>query len=486
MVGTFGSPRTGTIDARSRAPFGWAPLVVLFIVGLVDRMEANLLSGVLPLIQQEWRFSDTAAGSIPTAAALAAAVVSLPAGYLADRFSRTRIIAIVVFCWALATLGSGLATGFAMFYLMRVLLAAAENIDNPAAGSLLADYYPPASRAKAYGLTRVTTYLGGVGTLLGAQLAAAFSWRTAFLIMVVPGVLTALLVWMLREPRRGELDRLIAAGAIAPHPSGTAFGGATSGAGDSASGTFATGSGSGESASGAFTTASGAFTTGAGSGASREGKPPFLKQIRSVAVIPTLLFVCVGLALLSLGLAGVFFWLPTFMVRTLGADVATAGTISGLLTIAGTLTGTLIGSWLGRKWHGTIKGGRLLAGGGGITAGSVVLAGALSMDSIGTLAGLTLVSSALMSIAIPNMTACLADVVPAASRGLGFAVLQLFLTVGTAFGSLVVGIVSDATGSLLTGMYVLIIPMVAGGLLTLGARPSFERDAAKVLEDARR
>ncbi|MET8865663.1 MFS transporter [Nonomuraea sp. NPDC004580] len=458
MVGTFGSPRTGTIDARSRAPFGWAPLVVLFIVGLVDRMEANLLSGVLPVIQREWHFSDTAAGSIPTAAALAAAVVALPAGYLADRFSRTRIIAVVVFCWALATLGSGIATGFAMFYLMRVLLAAAENIDNPAAGSLLADYYPPASRAKAYGLTRVTTYLGGVGTLVGAQLAAAFSWRTAFLIMVVPGVLTALLVWFLREPRRGELDRMVASGAIPPQPSMAGAGGEAVPPGPPAP----------------------AAPAGA------EVKPPFLTQVRGVMVIPTLLFVCVGLALLSLGLAGIFFWLPTFMVRTLGADVATAGSLSGLLTIAGTLTGTLVGSWLGRKWHGTIKGGRLLAGGGGITAGSVVLAGALSMDSVGALAGLMLVASSLMSIAIPNMTACLADVVPAAARGLGFAVLQLFLTVGTAFGSLVVGIVSDGTGSLLTGMYVLIAPMVVGGLLTLGARASFERDAAKVLEDARR
>ncbi|MCF6471318.1 MFS transporter [Nonomuraea sp. MG754425] len=437
MVGTLGSPRTGTIDAQSRAPFGWAPLVVLFIVGLVDRIEHNLLSGVLPLIQAEWGFSDTAAGSIPTAAALAAAVVSLPAGYLADRFSRTRIITIVVFCWAIATLGSGLATGFAMFYLMRVFLAVAENIDNPAAGSLLADYYPPASRAKAYGLTRVTTYLGGVGTLLGGLLAEMFSWRTAFLIMVVPGLLTALLVWFLREPRRGELDRLVATGeapADKPEP---------------------------------------------------PAKPPFWTQFRQVLTIPTLLFVCAGLSLLSLGLAGIFFWLPTLMVRTFGASVGAAGSLSGLITIAGTLIGTLVGSWLGRKWHGTRKGGRLLAGGGGITAGSLVLAGALSMDSLVGLTALVLLACSLMSIAIPNMTACLADVVPAASRGLGFAVLQLLLTAGTAFGSLVVGIASDQFESLLYGMYILVLPMAVGGLLTLGARASFERDARKVMEAAR-
>ncbi|MFI7702307.1 MFS transporter [Nonomuraea sp. NPDC049480] len=443
MVGTLGSPRTGAIDAGSRAPFGWAPLVVLFIVGFVDRIEYNLLSGVLPAIQGEWGFSDTAAGSIPTAAALAAAVVALPAGYLADRLSRTRIIAVVVLVWAIATLGSGLATGFVMFYLMRVLLAAAENIDNPASGSLLADYYPPVSRAKAYGLTRVTTYLGGVGTLLGGVLAEAFGWRTAFLIMVVPGVLTALLVWLLREPRRGELDRLVAAGDTAP-------------------------------------------ASPAPASPAPAAKPPFRRQFRQVISIPTLIFVCAGLSLLTLGLAGIFYWLPTFMVRTLGVGTATAGSLAGLITVVGTVTGTLVGSWLGRKWHGTRKGGRLLAGGGGITAGSLVLAGALSMDSIGAMSVLVLVACSLMSIAIPNMTACLADVVPAASRGLGFAVLQLLITGGGAFGSLVVGIASDRLGSLLAGMYILVIPMVAGGLLTLGARASFERDARKVMEDAAR
>ncbi|MGI5291591.1 MFS transporter [Nonomuraea polychroma] len=452
MVGTLGSPRTGTIDARSRAPFGWAPLVVLFIVGFVDRMEHNLLIGVLPAVQSEWGFSDTAAGSIPTAAALAAAVVALPAGYLADRLSRTRIIAVVVLVWAIATLGSGLATGFVMFYLMRVLLAAAENIDNPASGSLLADYYPPVSRAKAYGLTRVTMHLGGVGTLLGGVLAEAFSWRTAFLVMVVPGVLTALLVWLLREPRRGELDRLVAAGDASP-------------------------------ASLAPAHAASATSTSTASAAPL-AKPPFWRQFRQVLAIPTLVFVCAGLSLLTLGLAGIFYWLPTFMVRTLGVGTAAAGSLSGLITVAGTLTGTLVGSWLGRKWHGTRKGGRLLAGGSGITAGSLVLAGALSMESIGAMTVLALLASSLMAIAIPNMTACLADVVPAASRGLGFAVLQLLITGGGAFGSLVVGIASDRLGSLLAGMYILVIPMVAGGLLTLRARTSFERDTRKVMKDA--
>ncbi|MEV4899193.1 MFS transporter, partial [Nonomuraea sp. NPDC055795] len=214
-------------------------------------------------------------------------------------------------------------------------------------------------------------------------------------------------------------------------------------------------------------------------------KQPFWPQFRLVLRNPTLMFVCVGLALLTLGLAGIFFWLPTLMVRAFGATPATAGSYSGLITVAGTLVGTLVGSWLGRKWHGTVKGGRLLAGGGGITIGAAVLAAALSMNSLLAMAALTLLACSLMSIAIPNMTACLADVVGAGSRGLGFAVLQVFTTAGGAFGSLIVGIFSDRLGSLAGGMYVLIVPMVLGGLITLGARASFERDAKKVLDEAR-
>ncbi|MFE3451570.1 MFS transporter [Nonomuraea sp. NPDC059194] len=431
MVGTL--PPTG-ITAETRAPYGWTPLVVLFVVGLVDRIEYNLLSGVLPLVQAEWGFNDTAAGSIPTAAALAAAVVAIPAGYLADRVNRTKILTVVVLLWAVATLGSGLATGFAMFYVMRAFLAAAESIDNPAAGSLTADYYPPVTRAKAYGLTRVTTYLGGAGTLIGGVLAQAYGWRTAFLVMVVPGLITAYLCWRLREPARGHLDRVVAGGpAEAP-----------------------------------------AVTS------KRAGR--FVEVLR----IPTLVIVCLGLALLTLGLAGIFYWMPSLMVRSFGVGTGVAGSVSGLITIAGPVLGTLIGSRLGSRWHGTVKGGRLLAGGGGITAGTVVLAVALTMDSLLWLSVLTLLASTLMAIAIPNMTASLADVVGAHARGLGFAVLQLTTTFGGAFGSLIVGRVSDSAGSLTTGMYALIPPMIIGGVITLLARGHYERDAARVLEQARR
>ncbi|MGP4100653.1 MFS transporter [Nonomuraea sp. KM90] len=455
----LGSPPPGGISPTDPNPFGWGPFVVLFVVGMVDRIEANLMSGVLPLIQAEWGFSDTAAGSIPTAAALAAALVALPAGYLADRHSRTRIIGIVVLCWALATLGSGLAAGFAVFYLMRVLLAAAENIDNPAVGSLLADFYPAATRMQVYGWTRMTTYLGGVGTLLGGVIGQAFGWRAAFLLMAIPGALTAILVWRLREPRRGQIDKIMATAAVVPQQ--------------------APPPGALEPPQAGPPEADPAPTPGA------TVKPPFWPQVRQVLAIRTLILVALGVMILTLGLGGIYVWLPSLMVRVFGMTTGVASSISGGVTIVGVLAGTVLGSHLGKRVHGRVKGGRLLIGGAGITIGSALLGVALLMSSPVALVILVLLAVTISSTAIPTCTACIADVVVARSRGVGFAVLQFLLTIGVAFGPLVVGLTSDATGSLLMAMYALIVPMILGGLVVLSSRGSYEREAARVLDDAR-
>ncbi|WP_052423879.1 MFS transporter [Nonomuraea candida] len=480
----LGSPPPGGISPTDPNPFGWGPFVVLFVVGMVDRIEANLMAGVLPLIQAEWGFSDTAAGSIPTAAALAAALVALPAGYLADRYSRTRIIAVVVLCWALATLGSGLAAGFAVFYLMRVLLAAAENIDNPAVGSLLADFYPAATRMQVYGWTRMTTYLGGVGTLLGGVIGQAFGWRAAFLLMTIPGALTAILVWRLREPQRGQIDKI-----MATTTDTTTDTTAAADASANASPTAATvprqapppdATEAPQAGPPAPTPTATPMPIPGDS-----GKPPFWPQVRQVLAIRTLVLVSLGVMILTLGLGGVYFWLPSLMVRVFGMETGVASSISGGVTIVGVLAGTTIGSYLGKHLHGRVQGGRLLVGGSGIAIGSTLLGVALLMSSPVALVILVLSAVTISATAIPTCTACIADVVAARSRGVGFAVLQFLLTVGVAFGPLIVGMTSDATGSLLVAMYALIVPMVLGGLVVLASRGSYEREAARVLHDAR-
>ncbi|MGI5270435.1 MFS transporter [Nonomuraea sp. CA-218870] len=439
----WGAPPPGGVRAGDSAPYGWAPLVILFLVGLVDRVEAGLLSGLLPLIQAEWGIGDTVAGAIPTGSAIAAAAVAVPAGYLADRFSRTRVITVMVLLWAVATTGSGLAPGFAVFFLTRMALAAAEHVDNPATGSLLADYYPPISRARAFGWTRMSAHLGGIGTVLGAVLGQAFGWRAAFLLMAIPGLLTALICLRLREPARGLLDQVTAGGAV---------GGAV---GDDAG--------------------------------ARPATPRLARQVRDVLAVRTLVIVTVGLATLGMGVAGLFYWMPTLIGRTFALTPGQAGALGGLVTVIGVVTGTLAGAWLGRRAHVTRKGGRVLVGGCGVVAGAVVMATALlaAPRALVPFTLLTAVAVILMSTATPNLTASLADVIGASSRGIAFALAQLVGGSAVAVGPLIVGIVSDRTGSLTTALLLMTLPVLAGGLLTLTARGPYERDAARVLRSAR-
>ncbi|WP_141580109.1 MFS transporter [Actinomadura sp. WMMA1423] len=433
----------------SRAPYGWKPLAVIATAGFIDRFEHQLLPGVLPFIQDEWNLSDTTAGLFPLGGALAAVTLTPLAGYLTDRHRRTRILTVIVLCWAVTTLASSLATGFGMFFAIRLLLASSEGFYGPLSGSLLADFYPPQSRAKVYGWRGLTPYLAGIGVVVGGVLAQHFGWRAAFVIAAIPGLLVAVLCMRLQEPARGLLDRPPGAPPGPPAASGDEDDRAPEDRPEAA-------------------------PEAAPSG--KSGHPAFRRQLREVLGTPTIALLSAALATLAFGLSGISYWTPSLVHRDHGVAEGTAASVSGLVTVVGVVAGVIAGTWLGRRWNDRRGGGRLLAGGTGIVVGGVFLAAAISMPAVWAFAVLLLLSKAAMAMAIPNLTASIADVLHATSRGLGFAVLHVFGAFGVAFGPLVVGVISDATGSMVEAMYALTFPLLLGGLLTMAARLTFERD----------
>jgi MFS family permease len=409
-----------TAQPATRAPFGWRPAVVLAAVAFVDRLETNITAGVLPLLQAEWGFSDTVAGALPAAAAVATLLLVVPGGYLADRRRRTRILTVVVASWAVLSVGAALAVSLAMFFAMRVLLGAADTIDTPASQSLLADYHPTEARASAYGIYRVAYFAGiPAGIFLGGVIGEVVGWRAAYLVAAAPALLIALLCWRLPEPVRGALDQAAA-------PLG----------------------------------------------------PPsrMLQQAKRLTRNRTLVLLHAGIGALFLGLTGIFFWLPSSYQRLYGAGEATAGAYAATVTLIGVLGGTLLGGVIGDRWHGRRKGWHVTVAATGLLTGSAVLMAAFAADPIALQLTLMSLGVALMSLAIPTLSAAVADVVDALDRGLAFAGLQLVGTLGGVAGPLLIGISADATGSLRTAMQLLVIPIAAGSLVLLRARWTYDAD----------
>ena len=462
LAGLEGGPVV-RMRADEAAPFGWGPLWVLVAINVVDRVDANIVAGVLPLLKDDWGVSDTALGAIPFAAAIAGMIVAFPAGYWADRYSRTNLLAVVLASWAVLTLSSALAIGFVMFFGIRTLLGAADNIDNPAASSLIADYYPPRARARAFGLQRMAYYAGGaLGALFGGLIGEIFGWRWAFALMVVPGLAVAGLCAILREPVRGAIDRFVAA----------------------------QGQGSEEVTSVDAAAAAESWVEdaerGATGAAEGTGFAGFRIQVRALLKVRTIFLVYFGLTTLFLGLGGIFFWLPSFFERTHNVGEGAAGGLTALITLFGTLGGAYTGGFVGDKLHRERAGGRILVSGGGLVAGSIVLTFAFLTPTLWLQVCVLAVSVFLLALAIPNLTAAIADVLTASQRGLGFALFTFLGSLGGALGPALVGVSSDMTGSLKTAFYFLIVPSVIGSFVVLGARTTFDADAERVLEEARR
>jgi MFS family permease len=448
--------RLADADARARqgdpAPFGWFPLVALILVTLVDRIETSVIAGVLPLLQEEWGFSDTAGGAIPTAAGLAGLLVTLPAGRLADRVDRRRLVAWVVASWSFVITGSALATGFGMFFATRVVLGAADSLEGPAASSALSDYYAPKARARVYGYHRMASFAGApIGALLGGVLGEVFGWRSAFFFMIVPGLLVALVVRRLPEPRRGDVDRAVAllgAGDAGPTPEPPA--------------------------------------PVVGIEPVVPGDTRIRTDVRALLRIPTVGRLYVGLLVLFLGLAGLAFWMPSFFERVHGLGEGAAASLAAGIGLIGVGVGATVGGVLGDRWHGTRPGARVSIGATGQILGSVAGVAAFASPALAVRAPLLAVAVAFLSLGIPNISAAIADVLPAQRRGLGFALLNFMVALGGSFGPVTVGVLSDVYGSLTGALATLAAPMVLGSLVVLSARRTYDDDAAAVMAAALR
>ena len=184
--------------------------VVLFacILGL-STVDLSSVGAMATEMKRGLHLHNTEFGLLAAIPSLAAAVVTLPLGVLADRVPRVRLLGIGVAVWAAAMALSGAVESYSQLLLARLALGAVTAVAGPVIASLTGDYFEPGERGRIYGLILSGELLGtGVGYLVSGNIAAVLSWRASFYLLAVPaGVLSVLVLRLLREPARGSAGR---------------------------------------------------------------------------------------------------------------------------------------------------------------------------------------------------------------------------------------------------------------------------------------
>jgi len=142
-------------------------------------------------------------GLLLSVTVLVGAVMTLPAGMLADRVRRTRLLGWAVATWGGAMVLSASATDFQWLLLSRIALGGVTAVAGPATASLIGDWFPPHERGRIYGYVLCGELLGAAFGLVVAGELAVLGWRAPFLALILPSALVCWLVLRLEEPERG-------------------------------------------------------------------------------------------------------------------------------------------------------------------------------------------------------------------------------------------------------------------------------------------
>lgn len=385
------TPRHG-----GEAPFADYPrrrvtLLLLTLVFTVHYVDRQILAVLIPPIKAEFGVSDTALGLLSGFAfTVLFSVAGLVVARFADRVDRARVITLALATFTLATALCGAVSAFWQLVAMRLVVGLGEGGTNPPSHALIADLYPMHRRAAAMATYSTGPYLGIVLAFGGgAALSQAFGWRAAYLVIGALGILVVVAIAMLlRDPRAAVAP----AAAHAPVPAASA-----------ARGMWAS---------------------------------PALRHLLAAATLATA------------AAQGMATWLPAWLVRDHGLELARAGAFLALVIgIGGAIATIAFGRALdAASLHRPARKPRLTALGMAVVA-VLWLPALLTRDARFALAALALPAAGTGAY-IGATLAMLQDRVDPRARAFSAALfLAVINLVGAGLGPLLIGVASDAWAS---------------------------------------
>lgn len=188
--------------------YALVPLAVLFGLNAADELDQAAFNILAPEIRDHFGLTNAGIVAVRISSILVLPLFGLAMGFLADRRRRTRMAAGGAAAWALFSVLTGLAPTLAVLVIARLGAGAGRQVNQPTHQGLLADYYPPETRAGVYSMWRLANPFGQfVAPLAAGGLAALFDFRVPFVVFAVPTLILVALAARLPEPVRGGHER---------------------------------------------------------------------------------------------------------------------------------------------------------------------------------------------------------------------------------------------------------------------------------------
>ena len=283
---------------------GWYAVIILllaYILSFVDRIIMSLL--VIP-IQSDLGISDTQMGLLMGLAfAIFYVAIGIPIAKLSDEKSRRIIVSIGIFLWSIMTAACGLAKSFSHLFFARIGVGVGEATLSPAAYSMIADYFSENKLGRAIAVYQSGALFGGGIAFIIGGIVVNFAinadsialpiigllqpWQIAFIIVGLPGVLMALVMLTVKEPKRTGMKEEF-------------------------------------------------------------GKSVSVRDTVKFVVTNWKVYmaVFVGFGMLAIPITTVFTWFPTYLQRVHEVSIAESGRVLGLILFFLSSSGVLFGGWL--------------------------------------------------------------------------------------------------------------------------------------------
>ncbi|MBA4307091.1 MAG: MFS transporter [Sphingopyxis sp.] len=186
----------------------WYVLIIMMLVYTISIADRYVLSTLLGPISEELNLTDTGAASLGIPLALFYVTMGIPLSWLCDRTNRRNLLAASVAVWSLMTTLTGFTRGYMDLLLARIGVGIGEAGGTPACNSIIADYFPANRRSMAMTVFALGAPIGAwLGTDIAGMVSTIHGWRSAFMVLGIPGILLALIIMVtVKEPKRGRLD----------------------------------------------------------------------------------------------------------------------------------------------------------------------------------------------------------------------------------------------------------------------------------------